>query len=118
MTDSLRNAIRAQIFAARELKKIEVEFFGAQIEMRQMQLSDILTVQNNEDRESGIVDMLIKYAYVPGTDEKVFEDADADAFKKLPFGADFQRLSKAMEELTEVNFLDKKPTSKDVPTST
>lgn len=118
MTNTTRDDIRSKIFATRELKKIEVEFFGTKIEMRQMQLSDILVAQNNEDRESGVIDMLIKYAYVPGTDEKVFEDADAAAFKQLPFGADFQRLSKAMEELTEVNFLDKKPSSKDVPTST
>ena len=51
-----------------------------------------------------VVDTLVKHAYVPGTDELVFDSADAEAFKQMPFGADFLRVSKALEELSDVNF--------------
>ena len=118
MVESLRDTIRGKIFEARELKKIQLTFFGAEIEMRQMKLADILKAQNTEDRESAIIDMLVEYCYVPDTEERVFDISDAEALKQLPFDANFQRASKAMEELTEVNFLDKKSSSKDVPTST
>ena len=118
MANTLRDTIRAKIFETRELKKIELEFFGTKIEMRQMKLADILKAQSTEDRESAIIDMLVEYCYVPGTDEKVFEAADADSLKELPFDSNFQRASKAMEELTEVNFLDKKSSSNGVLTST
>lgn len=113
-----RDSVRAEIFKTRTIKKVEIEFFGAQIEIRQMRLQDILQANDNPDRESAIIESLIKYAYVPGTDERVFEEGDAEAFKNMPFGADFIRVSKALEELTEVNFLDKKASSGDAPTST
>ena len=51
-----------------------------------------------------MINTLVGYAYIPGTDEKIFEDADAASLKQLPFGADLQRIMKALETLTEVNF--------------
>lgn len=104
-----RNDIRAKIFAKREIKKKVIQFFGSEIELRQPTLGDIINARENEDRQAAVIETLVKYAYVPGTDERVFEDADAEAFANMPFGADFLRASKALEELTEVNFLDKKP---------
>lgn len=118
MTNKTRDSIRAEIFKTRDVKKVEIEFFGAKIEIRQMLLADVIQAGDNPDRESAIIESLIKYAYVPNTDERVFEEGDAESFKKMPFGADFIRVSNALEELTEVNFLDKKATSESVLTST
>lgn len=108
MTESIRDAMRAAIFAPKQVKSEPVNFFGQDIEIRQMILADVLNASNNPDRESAIIDTLINYAYIPGTDERVFEEGDAAQFKTMPFGADFIRVSKALEALTEVNFLDKK----------
>lgn len=113
-----RDELRAKIFAAHSVKKLPVEFFGADIELRQPILADIIKAQKSEDRESAVIQTLVDYAYVPGTDDKVFEAADAESFKVMPFGADFIRVSNALEELTEVNFLDKSATSKGGQTST
>lgn len=113
-----RDAIRGKIFATKEVTKVPVEFFGQNIELRQPLLQDILQAQNGEDRESAVIETLINYAYIPGTEEKVFESGDVAGLKKLPFGADFIRVSQALETLTEVNFLAKKDTSKDDQTST
>ncbi len=105
-----RAELRATILKSRKPNSRVVTFFEGQIELRQPVLGDIITAQESEDRESAIIDVLVKYAYVPGTEEKVFEDADSDMLKTLPFGKDFLAVSKAFEELSEVNFLDKKPT--------
>ena len=118
MTNATRDNIRGGIFSGKKLKIKEVEFFGQMIELRQSNFGAILDAQSQEDRQSAILEALIKNAYVPNTSERVFEDGDIDALRELPFGADFLRVSKALEELTEVNFLDKKDTSGAVPTST
>ena len=100
------------------MKKKEIDFFGGKIELRQPRLADVLDAQNSDDRESAVIDTLIRYAFVPGTDEKVFDEGDAETLKQKPFGADFLRVSKALEELTEVNFLDKENSSGGDQTST
>lgn len=105
---SARDKIRAQVFQSRKPKAKVIEFFDAEIELRQPTLGAILDAANEEERRAAIIDTLVNYAYVPGTDEKVFEDTDADSFKAMPWGADFQRVAKTLEEITELNFLDKK----------
>lgn len=102
---STRDQMRAKIFAAKTVKRKTIDFFGTDIEIRQPTLGDIVDAQSNEDRKAAVVETLIKYAYIPKTDTKVFEDGDADVFKGMPFGGDFIRVSKTLEELTEVNFL-------------
>ncbi len=115
---STRDTIRGKIFASKEFSKRTVEFFGEKIELRQPSLGLILQVQDEEDRKSAVIDTLIKYAYVPETDEKVFEDGDEASLLALPFGPDFIRVSNALEELTQVNFLDKGTSSGPGQTST
>lgn len=121
---SIRDNIRAKIFASKDFAEEVVDFFGEKIILRQPSLSQVLEVQNSEDRKSAVIDTLIKYAYVPdesgkkASAEKVFEEADNDSLLTLPFGADFLRVSNALEKLTNVNFLDKGDISSNDQTST
>ena len=104
---SRRDKMRAAIFATRERQRRLVNFFGEDIEIRQPSLEDILGAREDADEgnmATGVIKTLLKYAFIPGTDERVFEDTDADQLLALPFGADFTRVSRALEELTEVNF--------------
>lgn len=110
-TQSARDRIRSKTLASRQPLRKEVEFFGETIEIMQPILGDIVDISNEEDRQAAIVEILVKYAVVPGTTEKVYETGDADNFKTMPFGADFSRVAKAFAELTDVNFLDKNVTS-------
>lgn len=102
-----RDELRAQIFASREVKRKVVDFFGTKIELRQPTLGDVLDARDKESNQAAVIDTLVKYAFIPKTEVRVFDDADADSFKKMPFGVDFLRVNAALEELTEVNFLDK-----------
>jgi hypothetical protein len=115
---SVRDTIRSKIFASKDFAKEEVDFFGEKLELRQPNLGQVLAVQSDDDRQSAVIDTLIKYAYVPGTEEKVFESGDSAALLELPFGADFVRISTALEKLTSVNFLDKGDISSKDQTST
>lgn len=111
---SNRDAMRAAIFASenKKLKSKLVEFFGQMIEIRQPTLGTILDSREEEDRQAAVINTLVEYTFVPGTNTKLFDVADADAFKSMPFGKDFLAVNKALEELTEVNFLDKKSESR------
>ena len=100
-----RGELRAAIFKSVPQKKKVIEFRGQMIEIRQPKLADILEAQNEPDRTKGVIDTLIRYAYVPGSEEKVFEEADADSFREMAFGKDFINVNQALEELTDVNFL-------------
>jgi hypothetical protein len=113
-----RDDLRSRIFSAHSIRKLEVQFFGATVELRQPTLNDIISAQTSEERQSAVIDTLVRYAYVPGTEQRIFEDTDVESLKALPFGADFIRISNALEELTEVNFLDKPGSSNGVKTST
>jgi len=114
MTETLnmskRDLLRSTIFSTKQPKSKVIEFFGAQIELRQPLLGEIIDAQTEENRQKALTDVLVRQAFIPGTDEHIFEDADHDGLRQLPFGADFVRLSEAIQELSEVNFLDKKGT--------
>lgn len=100
-----RDELRAKLLATKRPKTIPVEFFGEKIELRQPTLGDILRARDNTDTKSAVVDILVSYAYIPGTDEKIFESGDGDALLEMPFGGDFIAVTKALETLTAVNFL-------------
>lgn len=119
-TQPNRDSMRAAIFASqnKKLKSKVISFFGQDVEIRQPKLGSILDAREEEDRQAAVINTLVEYTYVPGTDIKLFDDADADAFKEMPFGKDFLAVNKTLEELTEVNFLDKKPASKGTDSNT
>lgn len=98
---------RAKIFQTRKVRSEVFEFFGTMVELRQPTLDDIVRVRTQEDRQAAVIETLVDQAYLPGTNERLFTPEDADSFKAMPFGADFIRVTKALEVLTEVNFQDK-----------
>ena len=105
-TTPTRDDIRAAIFGSEESKiqKRLVQFFGAQVEVRQPTLGQILAAQQNPDRQAAVIDQLVANTYIPGTETKVFEIEDADQFKEMPFGDNFIRVSEAFEDMSSVNF--------------
>jgi hypothetical protein len=106
-----RAKLRAKIFSYRPPKKKIITFFDALIEIRQPLLGDIVRAQENEDREAAVIETLVRYSYIPGTDERIFEESDSESLKSMPFGGDFLAVTQAFAELTEVNFLGQRATS-------
>lgn len=104
MSQQSRDALRALIFSAEKAKPktVALNFFGADIELRQPSVGDIQKYMESESQTMSMVSVLIDYAYVPGTDEKVFDPADADTLKALPFNEDVRKATEAINTFTNV----------------
>lgn len=112
MTDSTvakpnRDALRAEILKSRSAKSRCISFMGVEIEIRQPLVEDIVdsSSQDPDERKSALIDTLIKHAYVPGTNDRVFEEADIATLKAMPFNSDFLLVMKTFGELADINFL-------------
>ena len=103
-----RDDVRAAIFhsGSKRFKRVEMDLFGSRVEVRQPTIGQILEAQEEEDRRKSLVRLMVGYCFVPGTDEKVFEDADFDSIMGLPFDDNFIRLNTVIEEMIDVNVLD------------
>jgi hypothetical protein len=112
-----RSEIREALFSniRDKAKSKNVILFGQEIELRQPSLGTILDAQQEPDRKKGMVHMLVNYAYVPGTDEHVFEEGDYDDIMQLPFGDDLTRLQTAIGELTGINVEEARKNSSSAP---
>jgi len=97
-----RDEIRAKIFSGKNIRKEFLTLFGAEIELRQPSLGEMLDFQQMPDRKYAIAGMLIAYSFVPGTNEKVFEDTDVESILTLPFGPEMVEVSNAITRLTSV----------------
>jgi len=99
-----RDELRAAIFANTKPKTLEVEFFGQKLELRQPTVGEVEELQRDEsDRKHTAINTLIRYAYVPGTEEKAFDDADIEALRALPWGKDFTNVVTSIAELTGID---------------
>jgi len=99
-----RDQLRAALISnTPEAESIAVTLFGVEIDLRQPSLASIMKAREQGDAATRAVDMIIEYAYVPGTDEHIFEDTDRDRILKWPFGKDLTVLNKAVADLTGVD---------------
>lgn len=100
-----RDRIRAELLKTRPVKSKIIDFFGQQIEIKQLTLGAVIDARTQlDDTQGALIGILLKYAYVPGTEELLFEDTDADSLRALPFGGDFINLTNAITELTNLTF--------------
>lgn len=99
-----RDRIRAEILKSRPPQSKIITFFGEQIEIKQLTLGAILDAGKEEDTQGALISTLVKYAFIPGTDIRVFDPEDLESLKALPFGGDFVGLADAIQELTKVSF--------------
>ena len=95
--DSLRNSLRSKILGKIDSDSEIITFRGVEIELRQPTVKEVI-----ERGESGfgVVDFLIDNAYIPGTNIKVFEDADKEVLEQIPFGPDVSAVIGAIGRLT------------------
>lgn len=101
--NELRNQMRAAIFNAKAAAGIVVKFFGTDLEVRTPTLGEVLETTEVGDKKQQTVEMMIKYCFIPGSDTRVFEEADKDSLLQLPFGEDMLRVQRAITKLTSVD---------------
>ena len=102
-----RQSIRDALLGNVPLAKTEaITIYGIDIELRQPTLGAILDAQDEADTKARSADMIIRFACVPGTDERVFEDTDRAMILNWPFGDDMMKLQTAITKLSGVNIDD------------
>ena len=103
-TNLTRDQIRAAMFGKKHKGNTKlVSLFGVEIELRQPTLATILDSRDEGDEKKRITEVFIKYSYVPGTDELIFEDTDSEIILNWPFGEDLIEVQKTIAELTGVD---------------
>jgi hypothetical protein len=105
----IRNKLRAAIFDKTGTADTqEVEFFGQNLEIRQPPVGEVLDAADSQvagtpdSPKIALIKTLIRYCFVPGSGERVFEEADAENLMQLPWGPDFLRLQEAINKLTGI----------------
>jgi hypothetical protein len=100
-----RDEIRQRIFSAENKQKSSriIHFGGVDIELRQPSVRETLALGDSMGNDRiFLVNFLIQYAYVPRSEEKIFDPADYDMLADLPFGKDMSEASRALRELTDI----------------
>jgi hypothetical protein len=102
-----RDNIRSKIFSAKNKnrKSKVIDFMGEDVEVRQptvKQVQELAKEARKEDSDAVLLSIM-EYCYVPGTNDKVFDDADKDNLLGLPVGDWLNNLNKAIEEMTGVD---------------
>jgi hypothetical protein len=101
---SKRDAIRAAFFN-QKIQAKTVTVAGIAMEIRQPAVGDIMMMQVPEGMDSrkyAAAKVLCDYCYVPGTDEKVFDQADIESILAVPFSGDWVKLQTEIDSLTDI----------------
>jgi len=103
----MRDSIRALILDSKNAAPSSrlITFLGAEIEVRQPTLDGITKMTEMKENQglSDATAMLIFYAFVPGTNERVFEEGDIEFLKNLPFSHDVATFITAVGEMSNID---------------
>ena len=106
---SAQDRIRAAIFAKNVFQTKVVTAFGVEMEIRQPSLGEMLALQKMADTDDpeehvkAVLLSVVKYCYVPGTNDPIFNESDLDLLKNLPFDDNIGVINDAVAKLTDVD---------------
>jgi len=102
----MSNDIRNKLLTDIKPERIKINIRGVDVEVQQPIVKDIL----NADAEdtSFIIDMMVRYCYIPGTNERVFKDEDKEIILQWPMGEWFTSFGEAFNKLASVDKSDMK----------
>jgi hypothetical protein len=108
---SLRDTIRSKtVGAPKHFKKNVVKVEDVEVEVRQMSVKDRLDIFNKASNGEGGVDPLkfqlwsvIYSCYVPGTNERIYEEYDYDSLVSVPTGSFVDILASEATKLMNVS---------------
>lgn len=96
-----RDSIRAKILGVSRKSKV-VEVDGIQIEVRQPSVGEMMSLTASDDKKQDLmIHSIVENCYVPGTNERVFDETDIDGLRAMPFGDSWLLLTKALDELMD-----------------
>ena len=102
-----RNDMRSRFFSEENKRRKSqiVDLLGVDVELRQPTIGQITQIakKNEGSTDSALVAILIEYCYVPGTEDKFFEEGDKEGLLSMPSGDWLLKFNEALAALTGVN---------------
>lgn len=107
-TPASRDQVRAAIFSAKGQQRVIPFLGGTQIELRAPDLGSVLDARQAmmDNPKEASAQTLVRYTYVPGTNERVFEDTDVDSILALPFGPELKGAFDAINDILGIGSAD------------
>jgi hypothetical protein len=102
-----RNEMRDKIFATKNttLKSQTYWFNGIEVEFRQP--STVGFMEARDDGQNQLINLMIRNSYIPGTNDRVFEEADAETLSNMPMTKDMIEVIRIMNEVMDLKVEDK-----------
>lgn len=108
---SIRNKLRSITVGSKKVvNSIELEYEGEKFEFRQITYRDRKSLLEKSEGKDGKVDGtafqiwgVISMTYVPGTEEKVFDEGDFDILMNQPVGGFIDKFSEEITKLLGVS---------------
>lgn len=105
MAANTRDSLRRVLLGTKERKREKITIFGTELELVQQTLGEVLSMDTSDTKNS-VVDILIRTCYIPGTNERVFEESDKDEILNWPMDSWLPNVTSAVEKLNGINVED------------
>lgn len=102
-----RNKLREKIFSSSKKEIETINMMGEDVEMHQPSIGEIADLEQKKDepRRDQIVATIIRYCFVPGTNDRVFTVEDEESILALPATV-LDAFNTAFAKLTNINLED------------
>jgi len=98
-----RDEIRSKFFSTQTAVRLIALSSGFEVEVRQPTVGAQLDLIEQPDQKKRMLRVFVDNVFVPGTNEKVFEEGDYEAMMLIPASGDYQKIMTAMTELMDLN---------------
>lgn len=104
---SARDSLRAALLSSKNYKpkSVIVKLFGMDVEVKQQTIEEMMKLQamEGDSPDTAAARMIVRFCYVPGTNERLFEEGDIPTIQQWPFGEDVVRLQQVVAKLQGIN---------------
>ena len=95
-----RTDVRSKIFSKSKFRTESIEINGIQVDVRQPSLAQIREIGKWDEDEDALIKLLIKFCYVHGTNDPVFDETDTESLEAMPTGKWMSDFQKAFSKLS------------------
>lgn len=102
-----RSELRDKIFATKNttLKSETYTFNGVLVEFRQP--TTVGFMEARDDGQNQLINLMIRNSFIPGTNERVFEDADFETLSNMPMSKDVIEIIRIMNDVMDLKVEEK-----------
>ena len=93
-----RDMIREAVMNSKAEEQL-ITAFGVQIAVRTPALRDLMQYRDMQNDENLIARAIVNNCYVPGSNDRVFEDTDVEVLSGLAYSSDMKKLNNAIQDV-------------------